>query len=58
MATNGLHAWAVDLAEIGAIYPFQGMEFILYLAGLAFWVFWHVRQLRHETEELGKELGG
>ena len=26
MSTNGLTSWAVDLKDIGAIYPFQGSE--------------------------------
>ena len=26
MSTNGLTSWAVDLKDIGAIYPFQGWE--------------------------------
>jgi len=56
MSTNGMENWAVDLAEVGAIYPFQGTEFILFLAGLAFWIGWHVMQFRAEKTELGEEM--
>ena len=26
MSTNGMTSWAVDLKDVGAIYPFQGWE--------------------------------
>ena len=26
MSTNGMTSWAVDLKDVGAIYPFQGTE--------------------------------
>ncbi len=56
MSTNGMESWAVDLAEVGAVYPFPGTEFILFLAGLAFWIIWHVMQLRGEKTEVGEEM--
>ena len=34
MSTNGLTSWAVDLKDIGAIYPFQGWEVLLVILGL------------------------
>ncbi len=55
MPTNGMDSWAVDLKDIAAVYPFQGSEFILYIAGLAFWLYWHVMQLRHEAAEVERE---
>ena len=36
MSTNGMTSWAVDLKDIGAIYPFQGTEVLLVIVGLAF----------------------
>jgi hypothetical protein len=56
MSTNGLTTWAVDLKDIGAIYPFQGSEWLLVLLGLAFWIAWHIIQARQETEQIEKEL--
>jgi hypothetical protein len=56
MSTNGLTTWAVDLKDIGAIYPFQGSEWLLVLLGLAFWIAWHIIQTRQETEQIEKEL--
>jgi hypothetical protein len=55
MSTNGLTSWAVDLKDVGAIYPFQGSETLLVILGLAFWIGWHVWQIRHESTEIEHE---
>ena len=55
MSTNGMTDWAVDLADVAAIYPFQGSEVLMYILGLAFWIIWHVMQMRQETGELERE---
>ena len=55
MSTNGMTSWAVDLKDVGAIYPFQGSETLLVILGLAFWVGWHIWQVRHENAELEAE---
>jgi hypothetical protein len=56
MSTNGLTSWAVDLKDVGAIYPFQGTEFILVIAGLAFWIIWHIVQIRQEGQDLEHDI--
>lgn len=56
MSTNGLTSWAVDLKDVGAIYPFQGTEVILVIVGLAFWIWFHVYQFRQENSEIASEL--
>ena len=56
MSTNGLTSWAVDLKDIGAIYPFQGSEVLLVILGLAFWVGWHIVQPRQEISEIESDL--
>jgi hypothetical protein len=56
MSTNGMTSWAVDLKDVGAIYPFQGSEVLLVILGLAFWVGWHVLQMRNEAAEISSEL--
>ena len=48
----GLDSWAVDLKDVGAIYPFQGLEVPMVIAAVAFWVIWHVWQISHENAEL------
>ncbi|MGE0024896.1 MAG: hypothetical protein AB7S70_14840 [Hyphomicrobium sp.] len=52
MSTIGYESWAVDLKDVGAIYPFQGYELPMVLAGVAFWVIWHIWQIRFEDAEL------
>jgi hypothetical protein len=56
MSTNGITSWAVDLKDVGAIYPFQGSEVLLVIVGLIFWVGWHVWQIRLESAEIEKEM--
>jgi hypothetical protein len=52
MLTIGYPSWAVDLKDVGAIYPFQGWEFPMAIAGIAFWVVWHIWQIRFESAEI------
>jgi hypothetical protein len=56
MSTNGLTSWAVDLKDVGAIYPFQGWEVLMFILGLAFWIGWHIIQTRQENEEIASDL--
>ncbi len=49
MSTN-VESWS-DVASLGAIYPFPGIEWLLVLAGVAIWVIWHVWQIRSENSE-------
>ena len=69
MAT--IESWAVDMADVGAVYPFQGTEFILVVVAYAAWIVWHVWQMGGEqrqhkdevqrygsAEELKKHLDG
>jgi hypothetical protein len=52
MSTNGMTSWAVDLKDVGAIYPFQGAEWLFLILGLIFWIGWHIIQTKQETAEL------
>ncbi len=56
MSTNGMTSWAVDLKDVGAIYPFQGAEVLMVVIGVAFWIGWHVIQMRQENEEVAREM--
>ena len=56
MSTNGMSSWAVDLKDVAAVYPFEGSELLLYIIGLAFWILWHVAQMRMEATEVEHEL--
>lgn len=54
MSTNGMESWAVDLAEVGAVYPFQGWEVVMTILGVIFWIGWHRIQFVRENEHLEK----
>lgn len=56
MSTIGLESWAVDLAEVGAVYPFQGAEVLMVIIGVVLWIAWHIWQLKNEARELETEV--
>lgn len=62
MSTIGYSSWAVDLADVGAIYPFQGSELLWVILGVVFWLGWsriqYVREGRHlkEAEQMGDKV--
>ncbi|MBM3544894.1 MAG: hypothetical protein FJX44_10415 [Alphaproteobacteria bacterium] len=47
--------WAVDLANVGAVYPWVGLELIMVLVGVALWILWHIVQIRQENAELDED---
>ena len=60
MSTTGMESWAVDLKDVGAIYPFQGSEGLLVIIVLATWIAWHIWQMRSEKnnhEEQVRKFG-
>lgn len=56
MSTTGIDSWAVDLADVTTIYPFQGTEGIMVIIAVAFWIIWHVWQLKHENAYLREKI--
>ncbi len=56
MSTTEVTTWAVDLAEVGAIYPMVGSEVVLWVVGLALWIIWHVWQLKFENSSYEAQL--
>ncbi len=56
MSTTGISSWAVDLADVGAVYPFQGAEWIMLLIGLVFWIWWHVWSIKSENARLREKV--
>jgi len=49
MSTIGLDSWAVDLKDVGAVYPFQGTEVLMVIIGVVLWIGWHIWQMRAEA---------
>lgn len=56
MATGNVENWTGSIADIGAAYPFVGIETPLVIAGVIFWIGWHIIQLRRESAELDEEV--
>ncbi len=54
MSTN-VESWG-DIASLGAIYPFPGIEWALAIAGVAIWVIWHIWQIQSENSEYDAAL--
>ncbi|HAO24115.1 MULTISPECIES: hypothetical protein [unclassified Methylophaga] len=51
--STGISSWA-NPDTIGAIYPFVGSEMLLTIAGVVFWIWWHIKQIRDENRELAE----
>ncbi len=51
-----METWAVDLADVSAVYPWQGSEVIMVVVAVVFWLLWHVMQLKAEKKEFAEDL--
>lgn len=56
MSTGNFENWAGNISEIGAVYPFVGSETFLAIAGVIFWLWWHVKQNKMENEDIEKVM--
>ena len=53
MSTTQVETWAgADMSQIGPIYPMVGMEFILFVICVLFWLAFHVMQAGIEKREM------
>jgi hypothetical protein len=50
------NSWAVDLKDIGAVYPMVGWEVIMVLVALALWILWHILQIRQENADYADDI--
>jgi hypothetical protein len=48
--------WAVDLKDLAAVYPWQGLELIMVLAAVAAWILWHIAQIRQENADYAEDV--
>ncbi len=55
MATGLVDTWA-NTDKFGAIYPFVGAEFLLVIVGFAFWIGWHIWQIKSESAEFKADM--
>jgi len=56
MSTGNFESWAGTISEIGPIYPFVGSEGMLAIAGVVFWLWWHIRQVKIEEKEFEEDM--
>lgn len=56
MSTGNFENWAGNISEIGAVYPFVGSETFLAIAGVVFWLWWHVKQTKMENDDIEKVM--
>ncbi len=49
MSTTPIDTWAVDLADVTAIYPGVGSEVIMVVVAIVLWLAWHVWQVKSEN---------
>ena len=55
MSTGLVDNW-LNTDTFGAIYPFVGTEVLLTVVGFAFWMGWHILQIRKESAEFARDL--
>ena len=55
MATGAVDNW-LNIDQFGAIYPFVGTEGVLAFVGIAFWIIWHILQVRKENAEFKQDI--
>jgi predicted negative regulator of RcsB-dependent stress response len=56
MSMTDMGNWAVDLKDVSAIYPMQGLEVVMAIIGIILWLGWHVWQFKHENATLADEV--
>ena len=55
MNTGPVDNW-VNIDTFGAIYPFIGSEVLLAILGYAFWIIWHIIQVKRENAEFRSDI--
>lgn len=54
MAT--VESFAGKITEIGPLYPFVGTELLMVVVVAAFWIAWHILQMRIEKQEFQQDI--
>ena len=55
MNTGLVDNW-LNVDTFGPIYPFVGTEGLMSIVGIAFWVGWHIIQIRKENAEFKQDV--
>ena len=56
MSMTNVDSWAVDLANVGPIYPWVGAEGIMFIVSVVLWIGWHIWQVKFETNTYKAEV--
>ena len=56
MSTGAIETWAVNMAELGPLYPWPGSEYVLWIIGMVLWVAFHIIQTRRENRDYEEEV--
>ena len=56
MNTGNVTDWTGNMLDIGPLYPFVGLEGLLAVIVLIFWIGWHVLQFRVENQRWREEI--
>lgn len=55
MSTGVIDSWAVDLANVGPIYPWVGSEGVMFIIALVLWIAWQIWQIKFESDTYREE---
>jgi hypothetical protein len=55
MSTGLVDNW-LNIDTFGPIYPFVGSEMFMAVVGIAFWIGWHIWQLKKENAEFKADI--
>jgi hypothetical protein len=55
MSTGLVDNW-LNVDAFGPIYPFVGTEGFLAIVGIAFWIIWHILQVKKENAEFKRDI--
>jgi hypothetical protein len=50
------NTWAVDLANVGEIYPWAGYTVAMVIACAIAWLLWHIVQIREEQDDYAEDI--
>jgi hypothetical protein len=50
------NTWAVDLANVGEIYPWAGYTVAMVIACTIAWLLWHIVQIREEENDYAEDI--
>ena len=56
MSTGNVTSWDGNVTEIGPLYPFVGLEGLMVILAIIFWVGWHIIQVKAENKKYEEQV--